>query len=264
MVRLVKAKKSLGQNFLIDQNIINKISDSIKADYQDLIIEIGPGQGALTKKLKLKNSFLICYEVDLDLQEFLLPLEDSKTKIIWQDILTSNIEEDVKDIPYENLYIVGNLPYYITTPIIKHLINLKLNIKEMIFMVQDEVADRFIALPKNKEYGSMTLFLKYYFNVEKLFKVSKNCFNPIPKVESAIIKMTKRDKLPVVNKENYFKIINDSFRMKRKTLKNNLKDYDFLKIKEVLEKYGLDENVRAEEIDEEVFIEIVNNLHFGK
>lgn len=264
MVRLVKAKKSLGQNFLIDQNIINKISDSILASPRDLIIEIGPGQGALTKKLKLKNSFLICYEVDLDLQEFLLPLEDSKTKIIWQDILTSNIEEDVKDMPYKNLYIVGNLPYYITTPIIKHLINLKLNIKEMIFMVQDEVADRFTALPKNKEYGSMTLFLKYYFNVGKLFKVSKNCFNPIPKVESAIIKMTKRDKLPVVNKENYFKIINDSFRMKRKTLKNNLKDYDFLKIKEVLEKYGLDENVRAEEIDEEVFIEIVNNLHFDK
>ena len=110
MVQQVKAKKSLGQNFLIDQNVINKISDSIEPGPQDLIIEIGPGQGALTKKLKSKNSFLICYEVDLDLQEFLLPLEDSKTKIIWQDILTSNIEEDVKNIPYKNLYIVGNLP----------------------------------------------------------------------------------------------------------------------------------------------------------
>ncbi len=264
MVQQVKAKKSLGQNFLIDQNVINKISDSIESGPQDLIIEIGPGQGALTKKLKSKNSFLICYEVDLDLQEFLLPLEDSKTKIIWQDILTSNIEEDVKNIPYKNLYIVGNLPYYITTPIIKHLIDLKLNITEMLFMVQDEVANRFTALPQNKDYGSMTLFLQYYFKVEKLFKVSKNCFNPIPKVESAIIKMTKRDKLPVVNEENYFKIIKDSFKMKRKTLKNNLTNYDFSKIKEILVKYGLDENVRAEEISEEVFIDIVNNLDFDK
>ena len=131
-------------------------------------------------------------------------------------------------------------------------------------MVQDEVANRFTALPQNKDYGSMTLFLQYYFKVEKLFKVSKNCFNPIPKVESAIIKMTKRDKLPVVNEENYFKIIKDSFKMKRKTLKNNLTNYDFSKIKEILVKYGLDENVRAEEISEEVFIDIVNNLDFDK
>ncbi len=264
MVKQVKAKKSLGQNFLTDQNIINKISESIKANSDDLIIEIGPGKGALTKKLKAKNSFLICYEIDLDLQEFLLPLENSKTKIIWQDILTSNIEEDIKNISYHNLYIVGNLPYYITTPIIKYLINLKLDVKEMIFMVQEEVANRFTALPRNKEYGSMTLFLQYYFQVEKLFKVSKNCFNPVPKVESAIIKMTKREKLPVVNKDNYFKIITDSFRMKRKTLKNNLSNYDFAKIKEILAKYGLEENIRAEEIPEEVFIEIVNNLNFDK
>ena len=256
----LKAKKSLGQNFLIDENIIEKINDAIKVQDNDLIIEIGPGMGALTKKLKNKNVNLICYEIDEDLKKYLLPLEDQKTKIIFRDILKSNIKDDVKDIKYNNLYVVGNLPYYITTPIIKYLINANLNIKEMIFMVQEEVANRFTAKPNHKEYGSITLYLKYYFNVTKLFKVSKKCFNPVPKVESAIIKLEKREDQIEVDKDKYFKLIEDSFKMKRKTLKNNLINYDFNKIKKVLEKYHLHENVRAEEISEEVFIDICNNI----
>ena len=130
----------------------------------------------------------------------------------------------------------------------------------MIFMIQDEVADRFSAQPKNKDYGSITLYLKYHFNITKLFKVSKNCFNPIPKVESAVIKLKKRIDKPNVLKNEYFKIINDSFKMKRKTLKNNLSDYDFTKVKEVLDKYKLPESVRAEELSEDIFVDIVNNL----
>ena len=254
------AKKSLGQNFLIDSNVIQKIYDSLDANTNDLIIEIGPGMGALTTKLKEKKANLICYEIDTDLKIYLNNLEDAKTKIIYQDILKSNIEDDIKNINYDKLYIVGNLPYYITTAIIKYLINSNLNIFTMLFMVQDEVADRFTAKPKCKDYSSITLFLNYYFNVSKLFSVSKKCFKPIPKVESAIIKFIKRDNKPIINKEEYFKLINDSFKMKRKTLKNNLINYDFNKIKEVLYKYNFDENVRAEELNEEVFVDIVNNL----
>jgi len=254
----MKAKKSLGQNFLIDNNIINKISDNINAKEDDLIIEIGPGMGALTKKLKSKNANLICYEIDTDMKPYLNALEDDKTKIIYGDILLSNIKDDVKDLSYNNIYIVGNLPYYITTPIIKFLINLKLDVKEMIFMVQEEVADRFSAKEGNKEYGSISLFLKYYFNVEKLFKVSKKCFDPIPKVESAIIKFSERNNKLKLDEEKYFKLINDAFKMKRKTLKNNLKEYDFEKIKNILNRYNLDETVRAEQLSEEIFVEIYN------
>lgn len=256
----MKAKKSLGQNFLIDKNVINKIGTNINAGIDDLIIEIGPGRGALTKELQKKNCKLICYEVDLDMRPFLEKLENNNTKVIYKDILNANIDDDIKNIKYNNLYIVGNLPYYITTPIIKKIIALNLDIKEMIFMVQDEVADRFTSLPNSKNYGSITLYLKYYFDVTKLFKVSKNSFNPIPKVESAIIKFKKRDKLLDVNQEKYFNLINDSFRMKRKTLKNNLSNYNFNVIKEVLNEYNLSENVRAEELSEEVFVSIVNKL----
>lgn len=256
----MNAKKSLGQNFLIDASIIIKISESINAKENDLIIEIGPGMGALTKELKKKNANLICYEIDIDLKSYLIPLEDNKTKIIFNDILKSNIKEDIKNIKYNNLYIVGNLPYYITTPIIKYLIDLELEPNEMIFMVQDEVADRFSAKPNHKEYGSITLYLKYYFNIEKLFKVSKYSFNPVPKVESAIIKLSKRIDKPNVDKNKYFEIINASFKMKRKTLKNNLNQYDFEKIKEILKKYNLNDNIRAEEISEDIFVEIANNI----
>ena len=256
----MKAKKNLGQNFLIDKNVITKINNSIGAKSDDLIIEIGPGMGALTKELKIKNAHLLCYEIDNDLKNYLEPLIDSKTKIIWGDFLTCDILKAIENIKYHNLYIVGNLPYYITTPIIKRIIDLKLDIEEMVFMVQDEVADRFTAQPKSKDYGSITLFLKYYFELEKLFKVSKNSFNPVPKVESAVIMFKKRIKKPNVIEDKYFKLIKDSFKYKRKTLKNNLNGYDFSKVKEILMKYNIEENVRAEEIPEEVFIDIANNL----
>lgn len=256
----MKAKKSLGQNFLIDQKIIEKIISFLNAKEEDLIIEIGPGTGALTRYLKEKNCNIICYELDEDLKPYLNKLEDNKTKVIYNDILKSNIKDDIKNINYNNLYIVGNLPYYITTPIIKYIIDSEIDVKEMIFMVQDEVADRFTALPKTSSYGSITLYLKYYYNVEKLFKVSKKCFDPVPKVESAVIKFTKRNDKPAIDKDKYFKLVNDSFKQKRKTLKNNLNNYDFDNIKQILFKYNLNDNVRAEEISEEIFMDIVNNL----
>lgn len=256
----MKAKKSLGQNFLIDNNIINKINDSISATNNDLIIEIGPGMGALTKYLKNKNANIICYEIDTDMVPYLDKLCDTKTKVIYNDILNADIKEDIKNIKYEKLYIVGNLPYYITTSIIKYLINLNLPIHEMIFMVQEEVADRFTSLPGSKDYGSITLYLKYYFNLEKLFKVSKQCFNPVPKVESAIIKLSKKENKLNVDETKYFNLINDSFKMKRKTLKNNLSNYNFESIKKVLEKHNFSDTVRAEELSEEIFAEISNNI----
>ena len=118
----MKAKKRFGQNFLISHDVIVKIVDEVLATNEDLIIEIGPGMGALTKKLKEKNAMLVCYEVDNDLKKILNPLENDKTKIIYQDFLSVALEDELKKYCYKNLFIVGNLPYYITTPIIEHII----------------------------------------------------------------------------------------------------------------------------------------------
>ncbi len=253
----MKAKKKYGQNFLIDKQVLNNIGDSINATEEDLIIEIGPGMGALTRVLKEKKSNLICFEIDRDLIPTLKSLEDSKTKIINEDILKVDFKNIISQYSFNKLYIVGNLPYYITTPIIKHIIDSNVSVNEMVFMVQNEVADRFTSLPGNKEYGSITLFLKYYFNIEKLFVVSKTSFFPSPKVESAIIRLKKRENMPVVDTDMYFKLVNDAFKQKRKTLKNNLCNYDFNKINKVLVKNDFTVNVRAEELSEDIFIEIL-------
>ena len=256
----IKAKKSLGQNFLQDENILKQIANSITTNKNDLIIEIGPGKGALTKYLKRKNSFLICYEIDTRLKPILSQYEDNLTKMIYKDFLQANILEDSKHFTYENIYIMANIPYYITTPIIKHIINLD-KLKSMTLLVQKEVAERFTAKPKTKAYGSLTVYLNYYFNIHYLFEVSRFAFNPVPKVESAVINFERKEEKPKVkNEELFFKLINDSFKMKRKTLKNNLKDYDWSKIKIVLEKNNLKENIRAEELSLEVFIELANTL----
>lgn len=256
----IKAKKNLGQNFLQDETILKNIANSIKTSKNDLIIEIGPGKGALTKYLKEKGSFLICYELDERFKDILKKLEDDKTKIIFKDFLKANILEDSNSFKYENIYIIANIPYYITTPIIKHIINLE-SLKSMTLLVQKEVAERFAALPGVKAYGSLTVYLNYYFNIHYLFDVSKFAFNPVPKVESAVINFERKKEKPTVkNEEIFFKLVNDAFKMKRKTLKNNLKEYDWLKIKKVLEKKKLAENIRAEELSLDVFIEIANNL----
>ena len=256
----IKAKKSLGQNFLQDETILKRISDSIKTSKEDLVVEIGPGKGALTKYLKEKESFLICYELDERLKDILQKLEDDKTKIIFKDFLKADILEDSKSFKYENIYIIANIPYYITTPIIKHVINLE-KLQSMTLLVQKEVAERLCALPGSKSYGSLTVYLNYYFNINYLFTVNRFAFNPIPKVESAVINFKRKIDKPKVKNENLlFNLINDAFKMKRKTLKNNLKEYDWNKIKTILEKNNLKENVRAEELSLEIFIEITNIL----
>ena len=256
----IKAKKSLGQNFLQDENILKNIANSIETNDKDLIIEIGPGKGALTKYLKNKNSYLICYEIDTRMIDILKKYEDSKTKIIYKDILEADIENDTKDIDYDNIYIIANIPYYITTPIIKKVIELK-KLKSMSILVQKEVAERFSAKPRSKAYGSLTVYLNYYFDINYLFDVKNTCFNPMPKVDSAVINFKRKEKkYEVKNEEVLFKLIEDSFKMKRKTLKNNLKSYNWNKIKQILEQNDLTESVRAEEISLEIYIAIANNL----
>lgn len=252
----MKAKKCLGQNFLIDNSIINKIVDEIGANKDDLIIEIGPGRGALTNKLKKYECNIIAYEIDKDLINVLNSVEDNKTKIIFKDILNTNIKDDISRINYNRLFIVGNLPYYITTPIIEHIINQNLNFEKFIIMVQKEVADRFMAKVHSKEYGYFTVLLNYYFNISLVCNVKNTSFNPAPKVDSSVILLKPKSELISLNIEEYKSFLKQCFSQKRKKLKNNLIGYNWDKIKNILEKNNLSENVRAEEISGEIFIEI--------
>lgn len=257
----MKAKKYLGQNFLIDKNVIGKTIANILATENDLIIEIGPGKGALTKELKKKRAYLLAYEVDIDLKSDLEKIEDDKTRIIWHDFLESNIKEDIKNIRYNNLYIVGNLPYYITTPIIEHIIDANLDFVSLTIMVQKEVAQRFNALVHTKEYGYITVLLKHYFDIVYVTDVSKEAFRPVPKVESAVISFVPKKNRKEIDIDKYKIFLKRCFSNKRKTLKNNLGVNDYTKIKNILEKNNYSDNVRAEEITDELFIELFEILY---
>ena len=256
-------KKTLGQNFLKDDNIVNKIVNATEYKKNNLVIEIGPGAGSLTKKLLPKVDKAILYEIDTRLERILnkeLAEYDNYT-IIFDDFLNRNVNDDLSNYRFDNLYIVANLPYYITTPIISKIIEEKIPACEIVIMIQKEVAERFMAHEKTKNYGYITLVLKYYFDISKVCDVSKYAFNPVPKVESSVISFTPRKNKLEVNIESYFKFLKNAFRLKRKNLKNNLSGmYDLEKVEEVLEKYGFDLSVRAEELSEEILVDLWKNI----
>ena len=259
----VKFKKKFGQNFLKDINVVKKIVRSAEIDGKSLVIEVGPGGGIMTRELSLVADNVLAYEIDEELKEEhdkRLGDRDNIT-ILFQDFLESDIVKDVEKYDYDKLYFVSNVPYYITTPIILKLIESGLSFEKIVMMVQKEVGDRFSTKSGNKEYGSITVLLNYFYNIKKEFFVSRKQFVPEPNVDSVIISFSeKNDKLPLNNFKFFEKLVRDSFQYKRKTLRNNLKGYDLDKVNKVLEKYGKDLSVRAEALDVEVFVEIANEL----
>ena len=255
-------KKKFGQNFIVDKNIIHSIISKANIDKDTLVIEIGPGAGSLTTELDKLSGHVLAYEIDKTLKPILEKHSLNNTTIIYEDFLKRNVEEDLKNFSYKKTYVVANLPYYITTPIIIKLIEDKLNIDKIVVMVQKEVGDRFKAVPNTKEYNSLSIFLNYYYTVEKLLDVSKNVFIPKPNVDSIVVSFTKKEnQVKVDNEEIFFKLVRDSFKQKRKTLRNNLKGYDLEKVEEVLKRHNLDLTVRAEALSIEIFAEIANNLN---
>ena len=256
-------KKNFGQNFIIDENIINNIINCAGIDSDTMVIEIGPGAGSLTYMLAKYAKEVLCYEIDTRLKNILDEnLKDyNNVKIIYEDFLKVNVIEELKNHNYKKLYVVANLPYYITTPIIVKLIEEDINVDKIVVMVQKEVGDRFKATPNSKEYGSLSIFLNYYYDVKKVLNVSRNVFMPKPNVDSIVVEFTKKeDRYELKNEEQFFKLIRDSFKQKRKTLRNNLKEYDLEKIETTLKKYGKDLSVRAESLPIEIFVDIANNL----
>ena len=255
-----KFKKKYGQNFLKDNNILEKIINVSNIENDSLIIEIGSGNGALTEKLVEKGKVL-SYEIDNELIPVLEEkFKDKNVDFIFDDFLNRAIKSDIKEYNYNKLYVIANLPYYITTPIITKIIEEGLDIERMILMVQKEVGERFTSKIGTKDYSSITVYLNYYYDVKKEFLVSKNCFYPVPDVDSMIISLNKKERLELKNEELFFKIVKDSFQYKRKTLRNNLKGYDFDKILEILHNNGFNDNVRAEEIPLEIYVLIANLL----
>lgn len=256
-------KKSLGQNFLHDQNVIHKIVDSADIDRDSLVIEVGPGGGALTNFIVPLCGQALLYEADRRLESSLHKLlyQYSNYEVIVGDFLKADLSNDLKKYHYDKLCVVANLPYYITTPIIMKFIDENIFPNQMVIMVQKEVAYRFAAKVGTKDYGSLTVFLNYYYDIQKLFDVSRNCFTPKPNVDSAVIKMNlKKVRLKVNNMDLFKRLVRDCFLYKRKTLRNNLKGYNLEIVVAVLSKYGFDLSVRAENLKLEVFVAIANEL----
>jgi 16S rRNA (adenine1518-N6/adenine1519-N6)-dimethyltransferase len=221
-------KKSLGQNFLIDTNILNKIVDFSEVSETTAAIEIGPGIGALTEQVAKRAGKVIAFEID---QRLLPILEDTlspydNVKVIHQDILKADVENLIRDEikGFEEVKVVANLPYYVTTPIIMKLLTEGLPLNNITVMLQKEVADRMAAKPSTKAYGSLSIAVQYYTKAETVMIVPKTVFVPQPNVDSAVIRLTVREEPAVkVKDENFFfEVVRASFGQRRKTIMNNL------------------------------------------
>ncbi len=255
-------KKKFGQNFIIDENVIDSIINKANIDRNTLVIEIGPGFGSLTYKLAKNAKNVLCYEIDTSLKKILNDnlKEFSNIEIIYNDFLKQDIKEDIKKYNYEKLYVVANLPYYITTPILIKIIEDNIAVEKIVVMVQKEVGDRFKAKPNSKDYSSLSVYLNYYFDIKKILDISRNIFMPKPNVDSIVIEFNKKERLKLKNEQLFFNLVRDAFKQKRKNLRNNLKNYNLEKINNVLKEYNLDLSARAEQLDINIFTDIANNL----
>ena len=266
-------KKSFGQNFLTDTNILQKIVDTAEIDENVNVIEIGPGIGALTEFLAENAAEVMAFEIDDRLVPILADtLRDfDNVRVINEDILKSDLQARIKEFANPNLPIkvVANLPYYITTPILMHLIESGIPFSEFVVMMQREVADRISAQPNSKSYGSLSIAVQYYMTAKVAFIVPRTVFVPAPNVDSAILKMVRRDQPAVGVKDEafFFKVSKASFTHRRKTLWNNLTSY-FGKSNEVktklesaLDNAELSPSVRGEALDLQEFAHLADSLY---
>ena len=266
----VKANKNLGQNFLIDEQVIEDIIDGAEINNEDLIIEIGPGLGTLTAFLLENAKKVICIELDKKMIKILNDrfIAYNNIELINNDVLKINLNQIIKEEKeknnIKNVKIVANLPYYITTPIIMKLIEDRLDIESITVMIQKEVADRIIEIPGNKNTGAITYTVYYFCEGKKIRDVEKTSFIPMPEVTSEVInlKLRKEPCVKVANEKVFFNIIKSSYMQRRKTLLNSLSNAGVFMNKEegleFLNQLNLDENVRAENLKIEDFAMLCN------
>lgn len=268
----ISANKRLGQNFLIDDNVVEEIINNAEISTNDYVIEIGPGLGTLTSKLVEKAGKVTCIELD---DRMITILQDrfslyENFELINEDVLKIDlkklIEDNLSNTNFEKVKVVANLPYYITTPIIMKLLNDRLDLANITVMVQKEVAERLVAEPGGKECGAITYSIYYYSNPSICVQVDKHSFIPAPDVDSAVIKLEMLDgpRIKLEDEKFYFSIIKASFMQKRKTLVNALTNGKLISSKEEAEKMliqlGFDKNIRGEKLTLEDYKKIYDYL----
>jgi 16S rRNA (adenine1518-N6/adenine1519-N6)-dimethyltransferase len=265
-----RIKKRLGQNFLVDANIVDKIINSADLNKKDIVVEIGPGMGVITKAAAQQAQRIFALEIDKSLESI---LEDTlahqkNTEIIYADAMNIDIDRLVGErVPGCGSYkIIANLPYYITSPLIMHILENKFNFSIMIIMIQQEVAERISALPGTKEYGALSVAVQYYAQVKYLFRVPGTVFIPRPEVESAVIRLEKRDVPPVeVSDEDlFFKVVKASFGQRRKTLLNALGSaFGFSRddLKEILKAAVIEGSRRGETLSLPEFARVTQSIY---
>lgn len=273
----IRPTKSLGQNFLNDEQAIKRIADSANITEKDLVIEVGPGTGILTSELAKRAGLVVAVEID----RHLIPvLEDqladfSNINILHEDIMKLNIGKDIIDTVLEkhpsfkpdSIKVVANLPYYITTPVIMKFLEEEIRVDTLVFMVQKEVADRIIASPGGKDYGALSVAVQFYSAPEKVFDVPPHCFIPQPEVYSTVIRLNVHKQPPVDIKDRalFFKTVKAAFGQRRKTLVNALSNSGYFtedkeKIKEILMNIGIDECQRGETLTVLQFAQLANSF----
>ena len=269
-------KKSLGQNFLTEPNILRKIVETAQIDERTNVIEVGPGIGALTEQLAMHAKQVVAFEID----DRLIPvLADTmqpydNVTIIHQDILKTDLSTAVRETFHEELplKVVANLPYYITTPIMMHFLESDLVVDELVVMMQKEVADRISAEPGTKAYGSLSIAVQYYMEASLAFIVPKTVFVPQPNVDSAILKLTRRDTpaVEVTDEKAFFRLTKAAFQQRRKTLWNNLQhsygkdDQTKTWLSKSLETAGIDPKRRGETLSLQEFAALSNAMSENK
>jgi 16S rRNA (adenine1518-N6/adenine1519-N6)-dimethyltransferase len=267
----IKASKALGQNFLIDEFIVNSIVKKSEISKNDLVIEIGPGLGTLTSKLLENARKVVAIELDKKVLEILndrFCLYDN-FELINQDVLKVDLNNLIKNNTNESITsckVVANLPYYITTPIIMKLLQDKLPLESITVMVQKEVAERLTSMPGEKEAGAITYSIYYYTEPSIVLNVSRNCFIPAPEVDSAVInlKLLKEPRVKVTDEKLFFDVIKAAFSQKRKTLINGLVNNKIISSKEeaerLLSSLGLNSQIRGEKLSIQDFANLANFL----
>ncbi len=281
MTRLIKAKKSLGQNFLTDQRVARRIIDAVSPLKTDIVVEIGPGTGALTRMLVGRSGQVEAVEIDARLADALRrSLNADNLSIVAADALVLDWGELIIDakaklgIPgpadqdRRRVRIVANLPYYISTPIIERMLSVGRSVFDMTLMLQKEVADRITTGPGSKEYGYLSVMVQYYCIATKLFEVPPSAFTPVPGVQSAVIKLTVRERpaVEVSDEAKFFALVRAAFAQRRKTILNNLKaaaqSLEFREtLESALEAASIEPRRRAETLSLAEFAELCKALY---
>ncbi|WP_186575699.1 16S rRNA (adenine(1518)-N(6)/adenine(1519)-N(6))-dimethyltransferase RsmA [Aquibacillus kalidii] len=264
-------KKSLGQNFLIDVNTLKNIIHHAGIDEKTGAIEIGPGMGALTEQLAIHSNKVVAFEIDQRLVPILKETLGAyqNVDIVNQDILEADIMQVMKDhfSPGQDVKIVANLPYYITTPILMKLLMDKLPVSSITVMIQKEVAERMAAVPNTKSYGSLSIAVQYYTEARVVMTVPKTVFMPQPNVDSSVLHLELREKPPVIIDDEafFFELVQASFAQRRKTLRNNLvrffaDDIEKEKMEQLMQDINIDGTRRGESLTIEEFASLANQF----